>query len=169
MQFKAVMMLAASASLGACASVVDGTHQDMTVNTVPPGASCDLIRNNDKIAVIASTPQTLDIRKTKHDITVECAKPGYQKATHYVKSEIQDATWGNIILGGGIGWAVDSATGSDNKYAKYVNITLVPEEKPATAVAPSVEQAPVTDAPATTPADPVAAAPVIPAAPTPNS
>lgn len=156
MQFRAIVMLAASASLGACASVVDGTHQDMTVNTVPPGASCDLTRNNEKIAVVASTPQTLDIRKTKHDITVECIKPGYQKATHFVKSEIQDATWGNIILGGGIGWAVDSATGSDNKYDKYVNITLVPEDKPAAEAAP----APSTEAPADAPeADKPAEAP----------
>lgn len=55
---------------------------------------------------------------------------------HFVKSEIQDATWGNIILGGGIGWAVDSASGADNKYAEYVNISMVPKgAAPAEAVA----------------------------------
>ncbi len=35
--------------------------------------------------------------------------------------------------GGGIGWAIDSASGADNKYTSPVNITLVPlkEETPA--------------------------------------
>jgi len=34
------------------------------------------------------------------------------------------ATFGNIVAGGLIGWGVDSATGSDNKYDSPVNITL---------------------------------------------
>lgn len=43
------------------------------------------------------------------------------------------ATFGNIVLGGGIGWAIDSASGADNKYTSPVNITLVPvkDETPA--------------------------------------
>ncbi|MFN4088863.1 MAG: hypothetical protein ACK4QW_07435 [Alphaproteobacteria bacterium] len=37
---------------------------------------------------------------------------------------------GNIILGGGIGWAIDSASGADNKYTSPVNMTLVPLSAP---------------------------------------
>jgi hypothetical protein len=36
------------------------------------------------------------------------------------------ATFGNIVAGGGIGWAIDSASGADNKYDAPVNVTLVP-------------------------------------------
>jgi hypothetical protein len=41
---------------------------------------------------------------------------------------------GNIVLWGGIGWAIDSALGADNKYGKPVNMTLMPET--ATKAAP---------------------------------
>ena len=54
--------------------------------------------------------------------------PGYQKATYHNKSGAAAATFGNIVLGGGIGWAVDSASGADNKYTSPVNITLAPEK-----------------------------------------
>ncbi|MGE0424964.1 MAG: SHOCT domain-containing protein, partial [Reyranellaceae bacterium] len=31
-----------------------------------------------------------------------------------------------IILGGGIGWAIDSASGADNKYQEVTTVTLTP-------------------------------------------
>jgi hypothetical protein len=40
-------------------------------------------------------------------------------------------TFGNIVVGGGIGWAIDSSTGSDNKYTSPVNISMVPEQASA--------------------------------------
>jgi len=57
---------------------------------------------------------------------------GYYPETVAVDSEIQGSTWGNIVLGGGIGWAVDSARGADNKYADTVTVRLTPvnEERP---------------------------------------
>jgi len=80
--------------------------------------------------VVASvnTPGGVVVEKTKHDMTVECDKDGYEVTRVNLDSGIEDATWGNIILGGGIGWAVDSAAGADNKYPEYVNLTLVPKE-----------------------------------------
>ena len=62
---------------------------------------------------------------------IRCNKDGYQEATYLNHSGSAGATFGNIVLGGGIGWAVDSAAGADNKYDSPVNITLVPEEKRA--------------------------------------
>lgn len=120
--------------LSGCASVIDGTSQSMVVETIPPGAECSLDRNNELLARII-TPQTVNIKKTKHDIRISCEKDGFYQSTEHVNSEIQDATWGNIILGGGIGWAIDSASGADNKYADHVTLTMVPvgEEKPVAA------------------------------------
>jgi hypothetical protein len=66
------------------------------------------------------------IKKTKNDITVECEKAGFTKASYLNHSGAAGATLGNIIAGGGIGWAVDSASGADNKYDPVMNITLVP-------------------------------------------
>lgn len=113
--------------LSGCASVIEGTSQLITVNTNPSGADCSLNRNPEGvIGRVAGTPSGVTIRKTKYDITIKCDKPGYQEATYLNHSGAAGATFGNIVLGGGIGWAIDSASGSDNKYDSPVNITLVP-------------------------------------------
>lgn len=112
--------------LAGCSSIIDGTSQEITVNTNPPAAQCDLMRQNAKIASIASTPAASLVRKTKYDITIACQKPGYQTTTYLNHSGVAGATFGNLILGGGIGWAIDSASGADNKYDGVVNMTLAP-------------------------------------------
>lgn len=114
-----------------CSSIIEGTSQEITVNTNPSGADCSLIREGISIAHVNPTPGAATIKKTKHDITIECDLEGYQKATFLNNSGAAGATFGNIVLGGGIGWAVDSAAGADNKYETPVNITLVPDEDDA--------------------------------------
>ena len=120
------LLVGAGLLLAACSSVVEGTSQEIVINTNPAGASCDLIREGISIARVSPTPGATTIKKTKHDITIKCLKPEFHEATYFNKSAAAGATFGNIILGGGIGWAIDSASGADNKYDSPVNITLVP-------------------------------------------
>ncbi len=110
--------------LSGCSSIVSGTTQTLTVNTAPEGADCKLIREGLVIGRVSPTPGSVLVKKTKHDITVECTKKGYEKTTYFNKSDVEGATVGNVILGGGIGWAIDSASGADNKYTEIMNITL---------------------------------------------
>lgn len=110
--------------LGACSSIVEGTSQQISVVTNPPGAACKLHRNGEIIGVVNPTPGGVLIKKTKHHIEFVCDKEGYQEARYLNKSGIQEATFGNILLGGGVGWIIDSASGADNKYEEAVNITL---------------------------------------------
>jgi len=63
------------------------------------------------------------VDKTKYNIEIRCNKRGYQQDTYLNHSGI-GATIGHIILGGGISWSIDSASGADNKYDSPVNITL---------------------------------------------
>lgn len=127
--------LLALIALTGCSSIVEGTTQNLLVNTNPAGASCAVMREGVNIGTVPNTPGTVMVKKTKHDITVVCAMSGYQQATYINKSGAAGATFGNIILGGGIGWAVDSATGADNKYDSHMNITMVPAIPPV-ALAP---------------------------------
>lgn len=113
-------------SLGACATITKGPSQDMTVNTNPAGASCAINRQDAKIAKIDQTPGTVNIDKTKYDLTIVCGRAGYQEATYMVHSGVETMTLGNLAIGGLIGWGIDSATGSDNHYDSPANITLVP-------------------------------------------
>jgi hypothetical protein len=123
---RAIGAIAACVLLGACATIVEGRSQQIVVNTNPAGADCGLYRSGLRIATIQNTPGSTLIEKSKYDIWIACVKQGYQQATYYNHSGVAGATLGNIILGGGVGWIVDSATGSDNKYDSPVNITMVP-------------------------------------------
>ncbi|MDE1145475.1 MAG: hypothetical protein PW843_02495 [Azospirillaceae bacterium] len=124
------------------------------MNTYPSGADCALEREGAVIARVSQTPASTTIKKTKHDITIRCTKDGFQEATFLDHSGAAGATAGNILLGGGIGWAIDSATGADNKYDSPVNIDLVPvgtaapASTPATTTSMAVPAATPTAAPA---------------------
>lgn len=115
--------------LPACASITEGRSQQITINTNPPNATCKLLRKEEVIGSIEKTPGGVFIQKSKDDIRIVCNKRGYQEATYINHSGVEGATFGNIILGGGIGWAIDSASGSDNHYESPVNISLVPGGK----------------------------------------
>jgi hypothetical protein len=110
--------------LSGCSSIIEGRSQQIMVNTNPEGAMCRFERNGGNIGTLGPTPSSIYIEKTKHDITIVCSKPGYYDATYLNHSGAAGATFGNIVLGGFVGWGIDSATGADNKYDSPVNITL---------------------------------------------
>lgn len=132
--------------LSACASVVDGTSQELTIDSNPKGAEC-MLNRNDKLLARVTTPDTITIKKTKHNINVSCTMDGFYESTAFLKSKTQDSTWGNIVLGGGIGWAIDSASGADNKYDSYLTITMVPlgQDKPGLSQPVAAQQEEVTE------------------------
>ena len=117
--------------LSGCSSIVQGTDQEISINTNPAGANCTLEREGAEIGQLANTPGSVTVSKTKHDITIACDKEGYQTATY-----INDSGWESgsgaagialdVILTLGVSSAIDSATGADNKYESPVNITLIP-------------------------------------------
>jgi len=127
MKVRLVVSALACAALAACSSIIEGTSQEISVNTNPAGADCTLNRQGFAIAHVTPTPGATKIEKTKDDITILCDKDGFEQATYLNHSGADATTVGNIILGGGIGWAIDSASGADNKYDSPVNITLVPK------------------------------------------
>jgi hypothetical protein len=133
---RAALALAALVTVTGCSSIIEGTSQELVINTNPSGADCGLYREGLRIASVTNTPGSATVKKTKHDIWIVCVKPGYQMATFFNHSGVAGATVGNVILGGGVGWIIDSASGSDNKYDSPVNISLVPDPRgPATATA----------------------------------
>jgi hypothetical protein len=121
--------------LSGCSSIVQGTSQDIVVNTNPGGAECKIVREGIEIGRVFNTPGSANISKTKHDITIFCDKEGYHTATY-----INDSGWESgsgaagialdVILTLGVSSAIDSATGADNKYESPVNITLVRLSEP---------------------------------------
>ena len=87
-----------------CASASEGTDQTITVETSPTGANCRFYRQETGIvAGQVITPGDVVIEKTEDDMTVECEKEGYETVKANLESEIEGATWGDIILG----WAIE--------------------------------------------------------------
>ena len=109
-----------------CATILSGKSQTITLNTNPAGARCELIREGRIVGTVETTPGAVTLDKTKHDIDVVCKKAGYSESRAFAESGTEGATFGNIILGGGIGWAIDSAAGADNKYPEVVTVNMVP-------------------------------------------
>lgn len=109
-----------------CASIVSGTSQQVTIDSNPKGADCTLTRDGQMIGNVR-TPGGLVIKKTKHDIAIDCGKEGYQRSTATLASDVESTTFGNLLIGGAIGWAIDSATGADNKYDDVITVALVPD------------------------------------------
>jgi len=154
--------------LGGCASIFEGTTQQISVNTTPAGARCTFWKNGSLVGDIGSTPGTLSIRKSRDDLFIVCDKPGYTSATFVNKSGLAMATFANILTAG-LAWAVDSSRGADNKYQGEVSMALVP----ADAVAPvhypraSASPRPSTLEPATAGTARTNASGAAPASPTP--
>ena len=94
-----------STSMG-CATVVKGTNQKIPISSYPSDAEVYIDGN-----FAGSTPIDVQMkRKRDHLVTIE--KTGYLGASVPVVKDVGGAVWGNIILGGLVGWGVDAITGA---------------------------------------------------------
>ncbi len=118
------------ASLPGCATIVHGNSQNLTVTTNPPGAACRLEREGVALGVVAPTPGTVRIEKSKNDIVVTCTRDGFDATTRRHASEFGGTTFGNVIVGGLIGVAVDAASGANFPYHPEVVLNLQPPGAP---------------------------------------
>ena len=110
-----------------CATITKGTQQTVTIATDPSGASCEMTRDAKPLAVVNPTPGSIPIEKARGSIAILCKKATFKDASGVLASEFQAMTFGNIILGGLIGIAVDAASGAMHEYPAMVTITLEPE------------------------------------------
>jgi len=112
------------ALLSACATLVNGTSQTVTVSTTPPGASCTLDRVGTRVGAVSITPGSVRLDKSKNDLSVTCNKEGFQTATVAHAPSFSGATFGNLIAGGVIGVVVDAASGANYSYPDDIRIDM---------------------------------------------
>jgi membrane-associated protease RseP (regulator of RpoE activity) len=136
-----VAVCATGIVLAGCATVFEGTTQEISVVTNPPGAYCVFDRQGMQVGAISASPGTANIRKSKYDIVIKCSKPGYQDAQYLNHSGTTATIAANVaadlLLTAGISSIVDSADGADNKYDSAVNITLLPSSNAASTISNS--------------------------------
>lgn len=113
--------------LSGCASIAGDKSQPVTIRTTCDGeelsgATCNLI--NSKGSYVLKTPGTVSVNKSFGDMTIDCKK-GDSAGAVAVKSSSSGLTWGNIILGGGIGALVDMKTGAGYNYQNSIVVNMM--------------------------------------------
>ena len=126
----------ALASLTGCASIVSGTNQVVSVETLVPtgkvvGANCKL--QNDKGVYFVTTPGTVTVHRAYGDMSVTCDKAGMTPTTASFKSSTKGMLAGNILFGGVIGAGVDAASGAAYDYPALLQIMMTDTINSATA------------------------------------
>lgn len=170
-------------ALTGCASVTHGTTQAVKIDTLTAageivnGAECRVA--NDKGDTVMRSGQSVTVRRSGANLSIECTQQGQAAATGHATSRVNVGMVGNILIGGLIGVAIDAGTGAGFNYPSWMQLVfgevrtfdtnsqsldqptaglkigdarLAAALPPAPAVAPSVSTAPT--------AVPVAAAPV---------
>ena len=112
--------------LSGCASITGSSTQPISVQTkqgssIVSGVSCTL--TNDAGKWFVKTPGNVTVKKSTGDLTVECASNDASGHDH-VSSKANVNVWGNLMIGGLIGYAVDRSTGAGFDYPASVMIDL---------------------------------------------
>ncbi len=130
--FRLFGVIFVAAQLAACATVVEGTDDLVSFESTPPGARCIIERDGARIGTVDATPGSLKLSKSKNALSVTCEKQGQLTVTERVESQFTGSTFGNILIGGGIGLIVDAASGANNRYPNPVKLLLPPANFPTT-------------------------------------
>ncbi|MGH6720136.1 MAG: hypothetical protein ACREER_12525 [Alphaproteobacteria bacterium] len=117
-----------ASQLGACATILEGTDQSVTVVTEPPGATCTLMRGGKTIGMVNPTPGSVVLDKSQDNVRVLCTKEDHEDGGATLASSFQGMTFGNLVFGGLIGVAIDAGSGAMHEYPANVTVILPPEE-----------------------------------------
>lgn len=118
-----------------CASIVHGSHQQIPVDSQPPGASVQVTCATGRFNA-PPTPSEITLKRNRADCSVSISKDGYHPAEFQLSRQVSGWYFGNILLGGVIGLIVDAADGamfnqSCGECADHhaIRVVLAPEEK----------------------------------------
>jgi hypothetical protein len=117
----ALLILSLLAISGGCATIIQGTTQDIGITTDPSEADL-LVDNSERY----KSPAKITMKR-KNDHIVEVTKEGFEKENVNIKSVISGAVAGNLLLGGIIGIGVDALSGGANRLEPdNINVRLRP-------------------------------------------
>lgn len=125
---KLIFVVCVIVSLSACASILTGTSQDITVATPDCENSRCTLSNSEGKWHIEEVPGTATVAKDSTTLVIECGIKNSDAETSIstVKPGYEGLVWGNILIGGLIGLFIDMGTGAINDYDKdHVDVDLV--------------------------------------------
>jgi hypothetical protein len=106
-----------------CASLMNGTRQDVAISSLPADAECRISEPDQQVI---KTPAVIPLKRTrKHSIV--CQLPGYQPARAVLDLRTSSWLWGDLVCLPPIGLLIDAASGAANKIVPgQVLLTLQP-------------------------------------------
>jgi hypothetical protein len=122
---------AATLALGVagCATVVNGTNVDYMAETDPEGAQVKYLNG-----LSCTSPCEVELRR-KDDMRVDISLDGYKPTYVLLQSKLGSSTFGNILLGGGVGAIVDGSNGASNRlHPGSLKVRLAPVDSDEEAV-----------------------------------
>jgi hypothetical protein len=143
-------ILACAALFGGCATILDGSTQEMSFQSSPDSVVVTLTRtvkvvtqmstdrnrptqytSHEETRVLGKTPFTLQLDRAQ-DQSVAFSKDGYKPVTMKLTTTTNGAFWGNILFGGLPGSTTDSMSGAIYEYApSQLFVTLNPDTSTA--------------------------------------
>ncbi|MBL8329840.1 MAG: hypothetical protein JNJ71_13405 [Rubrivivax sp.] len=113
--------------LQGCASITTGTGQTVLVETASvaervSGAQCAV--SNDKGAWTVVTPGSIDIKTSYQALSIKCSHEAFEPGAAVFDSKAKDMAYGNILIGGAIGAAIDITSGAAFQYPSILSVSL---------------------------------------------
>lgn len=123
---KKIIIFASAFVVSGCASVAGEKMQPVSVQTIHDnrevaGVGCTL--TNDAGSWFVTTPSSVSVHKSTGDLAIDCKKDSFAGSQTLV-SKSNGAVWGNILIGGGIGYIVDRNTGAGFDYPATTTVML---------------------------------------------
>ena len=123
---KKIIIIAAAFIATGCASVVGEKMQPVSVQTIHEnrevaGVGCTL--TNDAGSWFVTTPSSVSVHKSTGDLAIDCKKDSFAGSQTLV-SKSNGAVWGNVLIGGGIGYIIDRNTGAGFDYPATTTVML---------------------------------------------
>jgi len=120
--------IAATIVLANCSTITTGTQQSVFIDTPKVmGATCRLTDSKTGTWNLPASPGSVSVLKGDGPMNIACSKEGYETATISVDETLVAATLGNILIGGGVGFLIDAASGAAQEYPSKITVWMKPK------------------------------------------
>jgi hypothetical protein len=92
-----LLVAACCFSLISCATAISGTHENVAINSSPPGADALVVCDGQR-AGSGVTPTTISIRRKSGNCLVKVTKDGYEDGTEVLERGMNHAYWTNMVF-----------------------------------------------------------------------
>lgn len=116
----------AAFGLGACATIVDGTTQDIHLSSNVPTAKCSIEQNGVQIVDPTPVPATLKLPRRRGNLIVTCSAPDHETGTQALVAGTNPKSVALMLPMALLDAAADSALGGLVEYQDRAYVYLMP-------------------------------------------